>query len=436
MAQLTPWAFILFKFSDDNSEPNPREFYEELFTEVGRGTHNIVDYWESVSHHQVDLSGSEVIGWLTIDQTLQQWQADQAQLGMDITNLAQLQNNQADQRLIDTAQANVQAGFKKLRYDVIQQVRQAAASADFSLSKYYGIVAVSNVSFDLWGSPREALISGTTTDLSGLAHEMGHGYGLPHSMDTRYGDYTDWWDIMSYGSCAMVSFPDHGRFTNGCGPVLNAHNMERLGWLDATRVFVWNRDNGSGHQTIRLCALTSLNDLGFLAAKVDQYLVEFRFPESWDGGIPRACVMVHTGEVVKNSGVLALTPILQTASSGRQDAQVGDIFHVMGGATNPLVARFTEYLAIRVDAIDLDKRVATISVIYEPLSRRFEEQPTIRRWIIPGVVGIGEDGEVIPVPPRQEMQGILTDTVLNELANYVESRLNTAKFNSVKRNNS
>jgi M6 family metalloprotease-like protein len=423
MAKLTPWAFVLFKFSDDNSEPNPREFYEKLFTEVGRGTHNIVDYWESVSHSHVDLSGSQVIGWVTIDQTIQQWRADQAQLGMDITSLEQLKANQAEQGLIDMAQANVQAGFKKLRYDVMQQVKQAASNADFDLTKYYGIVAVSNVTFDLWGTLHEALISGAMTDLSGLAHEMGHGYGLPHSMDTRYIDYTDWWDVMSYGACAMTSFPDYGLFTSQCGPVLNAANMERLGWLDPSRIFVWNRDIGNGHQTIQLTALTSPDRPGFLAAKIDQYLVEFRFPESWDGGILRPCIMVHTNEVARNSGVLTLSSILQSASSGRQDGQVGDVFHAMEGASDPRITRFTEYLAIRVDTIDADSRVATISIIYQPPSRQFEAQPTIQSWIIPGVIGVGGNGEVVPVPPRQEMQGVLTDSVLNHLTNYVESRL-------------
>jgi M6 family metalloprotease-like protein len=433
MAKLTPWAFILFKFADDDSEPNPREFYEQLFTAAGRGTHNIVDYWESVSHRHLDLSSSEVIGWVTVEQTLQQWRADQAQLGSDITNLEQLKASQASQELIDMAQAAVQAGFKKLRYDVMQQVKRAAIQADYDLTKYYGVVAVSNVTFDLWGSFSEVLISGAMSDLSGLAHEMGHGYGLLHSMDRRYVDYTDWWDVMSYAACATTSFPDHGLFTSQCGPVLNAANMERLGWLDAARVFVWNRNSDSGHQTIQLTALTSPDRPGFIAAKVEQFLVEFRFPESWDAGIPRPCVMVHTHEMARNSGVLALSPILQSSSSGRQDAQVGDVFHVMEGATDPRIARFFEYLAIRVDGIDVENRVATISIIYQAASRQFEAQPTIQSWIIPGMIGVGVNGEVIPVPPRQEMQSVITDSVLNHLVNDVESRL-AAKLNVVKRN--
>jgi M6 family metalloprotease-like protein len=278
MAQSTPWAFVLFKWQDNDREPNPREFYEKIFTNQGRGTHNIVDYWESASHNHVDLSENEVIGWVTIDDTVAAWRADQAQLGMDIGVLAQYKADKASQQIIDMAQAKVNSGFNRLRHDVMQKVRKAASNADFDLTQYYGVVAVSNVSLDLWGKLHEVMIDGSATNLSGLAHEMGHGYGLNHSMDTRYQDYTDWWDVMSYGNCAMVNFPDHGFFSNGCGPMLNASNMERLGWLDASRVFDWNRNNGGGHQTIPLTALTSPDGPGYLAARIDQYLVEFRMP--------------------------------------------------------------------------------------------------------------------------------------------------------------
>lgn len=63
----TPWAILLCKFSDDASEPQPRQYYEKLFTQTGSGSLNMVDFFSDASHGQLDLSGSQVFGWLTLD---------------------------------------------------------------------------------------------------------------------------------------------------------------------------------------------------------------------------------------------------------------------------------------------------------------------------------------------------------------------------------
>jgi M6 family metalloprotease-like protein len=422
MVTSTPWAFILFKFSDENREPQTLEFYKTIFTASGRGTHGIVDYWEAVSHGQVDLGGSAVFGWFTIDQSLAQWRADFAQLGMDIGALEQLRQDAAASVLIEAAQARVQAGFKKVRNDVFEQVLTSARRAEIPVEDFFGVVAVSNATFDLWGSStRKALISGEATDLGGLAHEMGHGYGLGHSMDTRREDYTDWWDIMSYANCAMARFPEHSYFTANCGTGLNAAHLLRLGWLDPTRVVTWMRPASGGETTVRLSALSSPETGEALALRVNDWVVAFRFPEGWDNGLPRPCVTVHTEEMLANSAVSMLTSVLQTSASGRQDGQVGDVFHLM--PDNVLVARFSDYLALRVDAIDSAQRTATVSVIFVEGSHEFESQPQIQRWVIPGVIGIGLDGQVVPVPPRQEHSSLLSSAAITQLVNFVDERI-------------
>jgi M6 family metalloprotease-like protein len=69
----TPWAIILCKFSGDASEPFPRKHYEDLFTLSGNGTHNMVDYFLDVSHGQIDVGGSTVLGWYTLAQRRDQY---------------------------------------------------------------------------------------------------------------------------------------------------------------------------------------------------------------------------------------------------------------------------------------------------------------------------------------------------------------------------
>jgi hypothetical protein len=49
--------------------------------------------------------------------------------------------------------------------------------------------------------------------------------------------------------------------------------------------------------------------------------------------------------------------------------------------------------------------------------------------VIPGVIGIGLDGQVVPVPPRQEHSALLSSAAITQLVNFVDERvINSAKF--------
>lgn len=68
MSQSTPWAILLSKWNDKNDEPESLTFFKNLFTSDGTGTYNMTDYFDTMSHGSIDLSGSEVFGWFTLDQ--------------------------------------------------------------------------------------------------------------------------------------------------------------------------------------------------------------------------------------------------------------------------------------------------------------------------------------------------------------------------------
>jgi hypothetical protein len=82
------------------------------------------------------LGGSAVFVWFTIDQTLEQWRVDQAQLGMDIVALALRQQDSAAGARIEAAQARVRAGFKRMRADVFERVLASAQLADSPLDGF------------------------------------------------------------------------------------------------------------------------------------------------------------------------------------------------------------------------------------------------------------------------------------------------------------
>ena len=72
----SPWAVLLCKFKDDDSEPYVRQRYEDVFTSSGVGKLNMVDFFRDMSHGQLDLSGSQVFGWYTLDKNRGEYLAD------------------------------------------------------------------------------------------------------------------------------------------------------------------------------------------------------------------------------------------------------------------------------------------------------------------------------------------------------------------------
>src|SRR6202022_4041850 len=67
--QQTRWAVLLCKFKDDQSEtpvPNYWEVCERFFTRTD-GSFNAVRFFSDMSHGSIDLSGSMVFGWFTLD---------------------------------------------------------------------------------------------------------------------------------------------------------------------------------------------------------------------------------------------------------------------------------------------------------------------------------------------------------------------------------
>jgi hypothetical protein len=60
-----PWAIVLCRFSDIGPVPQPREYYEALYTRAGTG--GLCDYWLCVSSNALDLTASRVFGWFTMN---------------------------------------------------------------------------------------------------------------------------------------------------------------------------------------------------------------------------------------------------------------------------------------------------------------------------------------------------------------------------------
>ncbi len=210
----TRWVTLMCKFSDIPAEQKARDFFQSQY---GSAPGELGHYWKEVSYGKIDLAGSDAYGWFTLPQPRSFYVTKVD--GKDKADLSQL--------------------FKDCA---------AAADAEVSFAGVQGINQMFNGDLDgfAWGGGSCAPLDGVNTcksvtwnppwafsNLAPLAHEMGHGYGLPHS-DNSDGDsdtYDNPWDVMSDAwsdalrSAVFGTLPKH----------INIYQRERLGWVDAAR---------------------------------------------------------------------------------------------------------------------------------------------------------------------------------------------------------
>ena len=210
----TRWITIACKFNDVAEEQKSVDFFRGQYGEQeGRLGH----YWREVSYNKIHLTGSDARGWYTLPRSRSQYvtQVD----GEDDADL-----------------------------DALFDDCTAAANADVDFSQVVGINLMFNADLDgyAWGGGRYATLDGVArvwsstwnppwsfNNFAPLAHEMGHGYGLPHSNNSDGDDdpYDNPWDVMSDAwSNAVIDA------TYGSRPKhVNIVQRDRLGWVDAAR---------------------------------------------------------------------------------------------------------------------------------------------------------------------------------------------------------
>lgn len=388
MSQATPWAILLTKWKDNNGTPNSNipNFYQNLFTAAGTGTYNMTDYFDVMSHGSIDLSGSKIFGWHTLDQP------QSAYVGNAKPSAGQLG-----------------------RLDLIAAAKATATAAGDDLAGYYGVVVVMNTKTDLFGvlGGQAAVCDPLSLQPAVLGQEMGHGYGLQHSrIDGSTADYQDPWDTMStWDGCYSASDPNYTLI----GPGLCAANMRYMGWLDESRV--WKPASSAFTQQILLRPLHDRSAPGNLAAQVPGaaggFLLEFRVPEDWDAAFPRAAIFVHRlsdGHSYRMIG-----------SSGSSDLVVGDKF--TSGSES---FRFSSFTSVHVDEINENEHFAKLTLSYRPAEILIS--PSVVGEIFGGVA-VGGGGVIVvngrphPIEPSGPLNEVLAQVAAHGAAEQISDPL-------------
>lgn len=294
----TPWRVLLCKYSDIATEPNPLSYYTSLMD----GTYPRMDhYWKAQSYNLINLTGTTAHNWLTLPQT-QAFYTNPA--NTDFTNLMNLWD-------ACTAAHNASVNFATA-HGVIIMVNGTVTGGAGGWGGFSDSRTLDGVT-KFWPSTWMPRNPSTCCHWPGvLGHEMGHGYGLPHSSAQPYTDgsgnqdYQSDWDVMSSGFFnAGATYAPYEQA--GTGTV--SYHKDKLGWVSAAQKFtpasgtttdivLWPLGDGAPPGSQRLMAQLPI------PSSTHYYTVEARRKRAqpyYDFGLPSEGVVIH--EVDPDSGV-------------------------------------------------------------------------------------------------------------------------------------
>ena len=304
-----PWVTIMCKFNDISTEPEDTAYFDGMYSSTIPGLDH---YWQELSFSQADISGSGVggAGWYTLPYNESYYNPTDTTGGTDLSLLAT---------------------------DCI-----AAADGDVDYRLYYGINMMFNSNFDngyAWGGSRYMTLDGqfkrwrTTweppwaySDISVIAHEMGHGFGLPHSdAPVSTSTYDNPWDVMSRDryNCYYGSPYEDSEY--GCmAQHTISYHKDLLGWIPSAQIITVS--NGST-TTVILEDLADPTSSNYQMIKIPigatstYYTVETRKLSGYDAKLPDEGIIIHHVDTSRSSDAL-----LEPNGAGTDPWGVGETF--------------------------------------------------------------------------------------------------------------
>lgn len=277
-----PWVSILCKFADVGAEPRNLAYFQGMYANAPAGLDH---YWREVSYNNIDIVGSTAVDWVD------------------------LPGDQTD--YIPSPGSGSNANLSQLFTDCTNAANPFVDFSNGGTGGFSGINMMFNDNLDCcaWGGGRFASLDGVSktwrttwnppwsfSNSAVIAHEMGHGFGLPHAnnWDGDSSPYDSPWDVMSAAqSQHSMQDPTYGNL----GQHINMYHKMQLDWIAPARLLQVN-DGENVTATIDASALASTSN--YFAARLpfvgssQYYTVEVRKRiGNYDGDLPGNVVIIH-----------------------------------------------------------------------------------------------------------------------------------------------
>jgi hypothetical protein len=263
-----PWLNILCKFADIPDEPHNLAYFQGMFASDYPG---LDYYWRELSYDQINLEGSRAYGWFTLPHPRSSY------FPINLFNLAQDCAAAADPFVYFPDFAGVNYMFN-------------ANLGDYAYGGKMGVFVDGRHML----LPSTWLSHAVYQNIAGVAHEMGHAFGLPHSSGDYGKIYDSPWDVMSIpGGAGNIYHPVY----QYPGQHTIAYYKSLLGWIPPEKVVI--APPGS-QVTVRLERLALPQTGDPLLIKIyttglqrDFYTVEARRRDGFDRQLPGSAVIIH-----------------------------------------------------------------------------------------------------------------------------------------------
>lgn len=279
-----PWVSLLCKFSDIADQPKNLSYFQGMY---GNAMGGLDHYWRQVSYDQIDIVGSTAVGWVTLPHPRSYYVPPGGNL--DFGALAQDCTAAADP-LIDFSNGETGefVGINMMfNFDL-----DCCAWGGGWYGTLDGVTKVWRMTWEPpWGYGNEGVI----------AHEMGHGFGLPHSnnSDGDSSPYDSPWDVMS----GLWGYALYDSVYGTLGKHTISYHKDRLGWIAPDKKLEVLQNGSYSFTLDDLAAAATPNyrmGLIRMPGASRSYTLETRKRSNYDGALAGEAVVIH--EVIQGRG--------------------------------------------------------------------------------------------------------------------------------------
>ena len=278
-----PWVSVMCKFADVPAEPEDLPYFEEMY---GSAYPGLDHYWREQSYDIANVAGSGAAGWYVLPQPRSYYVYDQngdGQPDLDWTRAANDCTAVADAEIYYPDFVGINLMFNDL-----------LDCCAWGGGWYTTLDGVSRLWYMTWEPPWGYGNVGV------IAHEMGHGFGLPHSSGDYGQTYDNQWDVMSdvWSNCS--NHPVYGCL----GQHTISYHKDRLGWVAPDLEF--EAPTGT-YATLTLEQLALPQTHNYLLARIPVadstthfYTVEARREVGYDVKLPGQAVIIHDVDTTRD----------------------------------------------------------------------------------------------------------------------------------------